>query len=200
MTRINRSASNKHQADVRPEYTLLGFLSIRDMHGYELHQQFQRKLGRVWHLSQSQLYATVKRLEAQGLVSATAENRTSGAEASLEGTAPSRRRLSITPEGSEKFESWLAEPSDCSSRIMRLEFISRLFFASSRDPLAAEDILLNQKAKVERELDNHRRLLEALAPDDGFNRLSVEFRIGQLEAQSTWLATKVEPFLRERGL
>ena len=190
MGQTKRGVLNRHLADVRPEYTLLGFLMHRSMHGYDLYNQFQLDLGHVWHLSQSQLYSTLKRLEAQGLIEGLAEE---------DGANPSRRYLAITREGLRHFFLWLMQPSDCSSRIMRLEFISRLYFASMQDLTIAEYIVRGQSARVSHELDNHRRILDGLETEDIFNRLALEFRIRQLSAQLEWLEKCVVPMLHGIG-
>jgi DNA-binding PadR family transcriptional regulator len=178
MGQTKRGSPNRHPADVRPEFSLLGFLVGRSMHGYDLYRQFQQNLGQVWHLSQSQMYSTIKRLETQGLVTGLVE---------AGGPKPSRRCLSITDEGRLRFSSWLLEPSDCSSRIMRLEFISRLFFASSQNPTLVSSIVGTQLARIERQLKNHERLLADLGDEESFNRLSLELRIRQLGAQLAWI-------------
>ena len=59
-----------HAGNLSPEYALLGFLVAGPSHGYNLHQHFLVELGHVWHLSQSQAYAILKRLENRGDISA----------------------------------------------------------------------------------------------------------------------------------
>ena len=182
MAQKSRGSSSGHLADVRPEYILLGFLAGHSMHGYDLHGQFQLHLGHVWHLSQSQMYSTIKRLEVQGLIEGLVDDG---------GAKPSRHCLSITPEGQRRYSTWLLEPSDCNSRIMRLEFISRLFFASTQNPAIVGAIVESQIASVRHELKNHERLLADLGTESLFNRLSLELRIRQLGAQHDWLVHNV---------
>ena len=45
---------------------LLGYLYGGPSHGYDLHRRVMADLGEVWHLSQSQAYSILKRLEKQG--------------------------------------------------------------------------------------------------------------------------------------
>ena len=52
-----------------PEMALLGQLYDSPGHGYDLHRTVVSDLGHVWHLSQSQAYAILKRLETQGDIS-----------------------------------------------------------------------------------------------------------------------------------
>jgi DNA-binding PadR family transcriptional regulator len=60
--------SSSHNAPSRagtlsPEFALLGFLLTGPQHGNDLHRHLRAELGHVWHLSQSQAYAILKRLE-----------------------------------------------------------------------------------------------------------------------------------------
>ncbi len=150
----------------------------RGMHGYDLYHQYQSQLGRVWRMSQSQMYAILKRLEAQGLVSGLVEEDSRG---------PSRRHFAVTEMGQERFSRWLLEPSDCSSRVMRLEFISRLFFASMKGKKTLELVITEQIAASYRELGNHERIYEGLDASEVFNRLALDLRVRQLKAMLEWL-------------
>lgn len=187
MSEKARDPSNRHVSDVRPEYVMLGFLMHRSMHGYELFSQFQTHLGRVWHISQSQMYAILKRLEAQGLVEGLLEEREK---------SPSRRYFAISPAGLAHFGPWLLGPSDCSSRVLRLEFISRLFFASMQGGGLPAIIVEDQAELLRRELSNHEALLAKLPEEDVFNRLGVDFRVHQLRAELDWLEEGVFPLLQ----
>jgi PadR family transcriptional regulator AphA len=57
------------------EHALLGFLSERPMHGYDIYQQISQPngLGLVWRIKRSQLYALLARLEGQGYIAASVE-------------------------------------------------------------------------------------------------------------------------------
>ncbi len=176
-------------SDARPEFVILGLLMHRSMHGYDLYRQFQTSLGHLWHISQSQMYSILKRLEGQGLI----EGLDNESDAAI---GPARRYLIVTPLGLSRFSTWLMSPSDCSSRVLRLEFISRLFFASMEGQEVTTIIVQDQIAKAEREFDNHKKLLDALPEDDVFNRLSLEFRVRQLATIIEWLHQTVEPLLK----
>lgn len=178
-----------HVRDVRPEFVMLGLLMHRSMHGYDLFTQFQAQLGRVWHISQSQMYAILKRLEAQGLIEGLVEEREN---------SPARRYLAITPQGLAHFSTWLMSPTDCSSRVLRMEFISRLFFASMQGGQVPAIIVEDQVALIERQLANHVALLATLPEEDVFNRLGVDFRVHQLRAELSWLREAVIPLLPAR--
>ena len=59
-----------HIGTLSPEMALLGLLYKEAGHGYDLHRTVNADLGQVWHLSQSQAYSILKRLETQGDISA----------------------------------------------------------------------------------------------------------------------------------
>lgn len=187
MNRDNQGSESRHTSDVRPEYVVLGLLRHRSMHGYDLYRHFQANLGRVWHISQSQMYSILKRLEGQGLVEGLVE----GGEGS-----PSRRYLAVTPLGLSRFSTWLLSPTDCSSRVLRLEFISRLYFASMEEGNVAAVIVQDQIETAERELENHERILAGLPEEEVFNRLGMDFRVRQLGAILEWLHVAVEPLVK----
>ncbi len=152
----------------------LGLLSGEPLHGYELYRRFQTDLAGLWRISESQMYGILKRLEARGLVSGSEFER---------GTAAARRRLSLTPAGRELLESWLLEPSPCTPRSLRLEFITRLHFVRSLHPDRAAGVLEAQRAAVAAEAAR----AGAERPRSGIDGLASSFRKRQLEAALGWI-------------
>ena len=63
-------SKSHHVGTLSPEMALLGLLHGGQGYGYDLHRKVVADLGQVWHLSQSQAYAILKRLEARGDISA----------------------------------------------------------------------------------------------------------------------------------
>ena len=53
-------------------YAILGLLAIKPWSTYELAQQMDRSLGRIWPRAQSKLYEEPKKLVARGLVASGA--------------------------------------------------------------------------------------------------------------------------------
>src|SRR5215813_12827997 len=90
-------------SSLTPDETILGLLAVRARHGYELLDCFRdtSQLGEVWKLSTSQLYAVLKRLDAQGL--------TAGREVSTT-DAPTRMEYKLTQAGEDRLQAWLNEP------------------------------------------------------------------------------------------
>ena len=83
------------------KYALLGFLNYDNKTGYELKQTMDRSTNHFWHAKQSQIYQTLKKLEADGLVVSHPEHQES---------RPDRRVYAITDSGKQAMAAWLAKP------------------------------------------------------------------------------------------
>ena len=132
-----------------PEMALLGLLYKEAGHGYDLHRTVKADLGQVWHLSQSQAYAILKRLEAQGDISV---------EKIPQEKLPSRQLLQMTGQGRKNFLDWLNAPSGGSTRAIRMEFITRLYFLKKYFPKKILKAFEQQRA----EADMHIQRIEAV--------------------------------------
>jgi PadR family transcriptional regulator, regulatory protein AphA len=100
-------------------YAVLGLLAIRPWSSYELTQQMDRSLGRVWPRAASKLYEEPKKLAAHGLArSATERN-----------GKRTRTVYAITPEGRRALRAWLAEPAD--GPVLEYEQLLKVFFAEN---------------------------------------------------------------------
>ena len=172
------SEKSGHSGARSPEYALLGFLYDQPSHGYTLYQQLATELGYVWHVSQSQTYNILKRLEAQGCVSSTTQEQEK---------LPPRQILQITTAGRSRFEEWLHTPSGSSVHAIRLEFITRLYFAQKLFPAIVPAILKAQADEINTALTRLELSRPSLPPEQTFNRLSLELRIQQLRAVRDWV-------------
>lgn len=172
-------ADQSHHAGGRsPEYALLGFLYDQPNHGYTLHQQLITELGYVWHVSQSQTYNILKRLEKQGYISSTTQEQEK---------LPPRQLLEITDMGRHRFEEWFQVPSGSSVRAIRLEFITRLYFAQNLFPEKLQTILETQSEEINSALSQLEMNRSTIPPEQIFNRLSLELRIQQLRSVQNWV-------------
>jgi PadR family transcriptional regulator AphA len=158
-----------------PQPVLLGLLMSEPKHGYELHQEFNRELGRVWQIGLSQLYAQLKQLEEAGLVTAQTEPQPN---------RPPRKIYRLTPEGGEVCVDWLYQPTPYLRRI-RVEFLARLYFFRKLSLPGLEHLIAGQKEECQSQIGRFDRL--AAETEDAFRRCVLEFRRGQLEAVVQWL-------------
>ena len=161
--------------DVSPRPALLGLLMSEPKHGYELYQEFEQELGRVWRIGQSQLYAQLKQLAQAELVTAEME---------VQDNRPPRKVYHLTPAGREVFLGWLHQPTPY-LRHIRVEFLARLYFFRRLALPGLHQLVDEQKAACHVRVESLERA--ARDSDDDFRRLVLEFRQGQLAAVIRWL-------------
>ena len=164
-------------SNISPEFALLGFLVAGPCHGYDLHQKFQVELGDVWHLSQSQAYAILKRLETRGDISSQLVE---------QDKLPARQILHITPSGKSRFEEWLYRAGH-NARAIRLEFLTRLYFTLQYHPDQAARIYETQCLEIRASIQRLESLLAHLPPNQPYNRLSLDLRLRQLRLIRDWM-------------
>lgn len=124
------------------KYALLGFLSYTSLTGYELENWINVSTGNFWHAKLSQIYATLKSLEENGLVTSHVEPQ--------EGR-PDRRVYTITDAGRADLHEWLATPI-LDSEVKKDGLLLKLFFSYP----TGKDAILTQ---LRLHLDLHRRQL-----------------------------------------
>ncbi|TNY38700.1 PadR family transcriptional regulator [Thermomonospora catenispora] len=81
-------------------HILLGLLTERPKHGYELKREHDERLPGAKPVAYGQVYSTLQRLERDGLV-AVAETLSDG--------GPERTVYRLTDKGRERIRSWLSE-------------------------------------------------------------------------------------------
>jgi DNA-binding PadR family transcriptional regulator len=99
-------------------YAILGLLAIQPWSTYELTRQMDRSLGRFWPRAESKLYEEPKKLVAQGLAEATAEQ---------VGRRP-RTVYSITEEGRAALAEWLRTPG--AGPVLEFEQLLKVWFSA----------------------------------------------------------------------
>ena len=128
------------------QHALLGFLTYQPMTGYEIKQFMDVSTANFWHAKQSQIYATLKKLEARGLIASHVEPQ--------EGR-PDRRVYEITPAGRAELEKWLAQPlTELDNHKDTL--LLKLFFSAGLD----KEAILTQ-LRLQRDLHQRQQALYA---------------------------------------
>ena len=167
-----------HIGSLSPEMALLGQLFGAPGHGYDLHRKVISDLGQVWHLSQSQAYSILKRLETQGDISA---------EEIIQEKLPPRQLLSLTAQGRKRFLDWLEAPSGGSTRAIRMEFVTRLYFLGFYMPEKLNTAFDRQRTETKRQVDRLEKAREKLPGEQLYNRMSLDLRLKQLNTVLEWL-------------
>ena len=100
-------------------YAVLGLLAVQPWSSYELTQQMDRSLGRIWPRAASKLYEEPKKLVSHGLASASAE----------QNGQRTRTVYAITAEGRQALAAWLHQPGD--GPVLEFEQLVKVFFADN---------------------------------------------------------------------
>jgi len=192
--------------ELAPQWALLGLLTQKPMHGYELYRYFTdpSALGQVWYLGLSQMYKLLKELEGQGHLEATVEEQEN---------YPDRKVYHITPSGRAAFLSWMEKPIS-SPRLIRVEFLAKLFLAQLLGSEMVERVIGIQLETCQAQLTRLQERMESgewrpvlscvegMENGDGrgdaargFKHLVFRFRQGQIQAVIEWLGTCRRVFL-----
>lgn len=127
------------------KYVLLGSLRYLPMSGYELKQFMDRSTAHFWHAKLSQIYVTLKALEADELVtSATVE----------QDSRPDRRVYTITDAGRVALDAWLKD-IHMEAGQSKEPLLVKLFFSGR-----VEKATLLTELRMQREM--HQKTLESL--------------------------------------
>ena len=183
--------------ELAPEWALLGLLTQKPMHGYELHRYFTdpAALGQVWYLGLSQMYKLLKELEKQGYLEATVE---------AQEIYPARKVYRITSSGRAAFLQWMEKPIG-NPRQIRVEFLAKLFLAQLLGSEMIERVIDTQLETCQTQLTHLQKRIRPADWELGtgnweltFEHLVFRFREGQIQAIIDWLRTCRRVFLEER--
>jgi DNA-binding PadR family transcriptional regulator len=154
-------------------FTLLGLLEPAPSHGYELKRAFDQRFGTDKPLPFGQVYATLGRLERDGLAVIV------GTEA---GDGPNRTRYAITEQGVTDLERWLADAEAPEPHLQTVLFAKVvLALQSGRD---ANVFLDTQRAA---HLARMRELTELRRTSPLTQSLLADYALFHLEADLRWL-------------
>ena len=156
-------------------YPILGILSRGPAHGYDICYRLREGVGSIWRLGKSQVYALLIQLERDGLVL----HERVGQE-----NLPAKNVFRLTERGEEVFREWLDRPVD-HIRDMRLEFLTKLWFAAQSEP-SSESLLIEKQAAACRAKVSALVKLRSAAKTET-ESLSASFRLKLVEAAISWL-------------
>ncbi len=171
----------------RTDYVILGLLSIEPhQSGYEMRKTIQGSVGYFWSESYGQLYPTLKRLTAEGLI-APSRRAAKGRTAKGRG---GRQEYSLTAAGHARLKEWLALPYRPDPP--RDEFLLKLFFGREAGPGVAV-------AHVRRFQEEYRQALALIEeigrvgtaknaehPHFRFWNLTLEYGVARMRAELEW--------------
>lgn len=155
---------------------LLALLDGRPSHGFALKRRYDDLLGQDRELRFGQVYATLSRLERDGLADGVGVQPGEGAD---------RKVYAITHDGVAELDRWLAAPQLPGGRPAELFTKVVLALAAGRP---AELVLDAQRAVY---LDRMRELTAHRHDGDAVDRLARDFETAHLEADLRWMEIAV---------
>jgi DNA-binding PadR family transcriptional regulator len=162
-------------------YIILGLLSIKGYQsGYDLHKTIKGSVGYFWSESYGQIYPTLKKLAAEGLI---VPGKTSRAK-------PQRQTYSVTKDGRRRLREWLAAPYKDDPP--RSEFLLKLFFGREAAPAVSMAHIREFQARASKmlasiaEVEKLGRERHGDHPHFPFWMLTVTFGLAQLRAALEW--------------
>jgi DNA-binding PadR family transcriptional regulator len=158
---------------------LLGLLTPRALHGYELKRAHDVRLPGVKPLAFGQVYATLSRLVRDGLVTEAGHERAGG---------PDRTAYAVTQQGRTELSEWLATVEPPAPYLSSALFAKVVVAVLVADEATARRHLAAQRAA---HLARMRELTAAkTAPDAGVGDvLAADLAIAHLDADLRWIQT-----------
>jgi DNA-binding PadR family transcriptional regulator len=161
------------------EYILLGLLYEKPRHGYELYRQITHfdAISLVWKTKQSQLYALLDKLEADGLL---VSKLVAG------GSHIMKKEFRLTGAGIQTFQAWKTSPVE-HVREIRQEFLAKLYFCQKDDGEAGFELIEEQRAMCCEWLTSQQMDMASAQDAQHFEHMVYQFRINQTQAILEWL-------------
>lgn len=169
------------------DLAILGLLHESPMHGYELRKQLTTKLGAFRAaISYGSLYPTLRRLQAAGWITESAEAAPDGPEVPLLTGRRGRVVYKITAEGKERFQELLGstgpESYDDTGFGVHFAFFSRC------DPATRLRILEGRRRRVEERREGLRDVLSRAAERlDAYTAELQRHGLDSCEREVRWL-------------
>jgi DNA-binding PadR family transcriptional regulator len=161
-------------------HAILGLLSQRPRHGYDLRAAFSAVVGgdENWDVKPAQIYTTLERLEEAGLVKRTSDMG--------EGDEPSRRIYALTPEGDTVLREWFS--TGVVPEHQRDEFFVKLMTALVSGEADVTRLVQLQRSTLYQELHAATTLRDSYNPRTEMAQiLLLDKSIMHLEADLRWL-------------
>lgn len=179
------------------KYILLGLLNYSPMTGYDLKQTIDHSISHFWHAYHSQIYTTLRQMEADGLVISEIHQTTG---------LPDRRVYALTTIGLLEFNTWLDSPLTEMSPVKE-ELLVRLFFSARRDKKSILAELALQRELHQKKLDHYRSMKSGhfieecsenpeMESDSTFWEMTLNLGLGYEEMYLDWLGKSIQEIER----
>ncbi|MEU6781268.1 PadR family transcriptional regulator [Nonomuraea angiospora] len=152
---------------------LLALLSRGPRHGYQLRVEFEASTGATWPLNIGQVYATLSRMERDGLVEPG------------ESDEQGRVAYTLTAAGRAELARWFSTPIVQSER-PRDELVIKLAMAVEAKEVDVAEVIRRQRTATMRALQQLTKAKRAAA-GGAAQRLVLDSMIFRAEAEQRWL-------------
>ncbi|MFW5714061.1 MAG: PadR family transcriptional regulator [Brevefilum sp.] len=171
-------------------HVILGWLSYEPMTGYDLNAVIEISTQHFWSTSQSQIYRTLSKIEAEGWVTQ---------EVILQEDRPPRKVYEISTEGRAELQRWLAafhEPDP-----PRIPWLVQVFFAGQISDSEILAVLREKQASLQSRLGRIRAArgisAEQFEPDEDprnifYWMLTIDYGEMKLQSQIDWIEGVIE--------
>jgi DNA-binding PadR family transcriptional regulator len=173
-------------------HALLALLSEGPKYGLQLREEFEANTGQVWPLNVGQVYATLQRLERDGLVAPAGDDAPADVLAAAGGGVPGapQKAFRITGAGTAELADWLRVPPDLSVP-PRDDLVMKILIAARVPGSDVHDVIQAHRRYLVQLMQEWTRLKQDAAgrgdpPDLAFG-LVVDAELFRLDAVVRWL-------------
>lgn len=173
-------------------YSILGFLHIRPLTGYEIRKLVEESVQHFWHESEGHLYPSLKKMTELGLIAKLPQELSASKRKTI--------RYKITEDGRYYFNCWLH--GSLQPRQLRDELLLKMFFCEFTDDSDAlllkhfQETQQKLKAKIEMLKEVHQIIKDD--PDEKFPIMTVDFGLHMLQAKYDWLSKGIKTVGEEK--
>jgi DNA-binding PadR family transcriptional regulator len=167
---------------VSTPYVLLGLLIAGPRHGYDLKHAHDQRLPQAKPLAFGQVYATLGRLERDGYIEASGQDRDGG---------PDRTSYALTESGRRHLDAWLAGVEPPAPFVTSTLFSKVVVSLLAGDADQARSYLIAQRAAHMARM----REMTALKANPGVgvgDVVAADYAIAHLDADLRWLQTTLQ--------
>src|SRR5207247_3361313 len=169
-------------------HALLALLSEGPKYGLQLREEFEARTGEVWPLNVGQVYATLQRLERDGLV-----------ESDDDADPGPQKRFRITAGGAEELAGWLRTPPDLASP-PRDELVIKILVAVRLPGVDVHEVIQTHRRYLVELMQQWTALKEEEEADFDLGlALVVDAELYRLDSVVQWLDT-ADGRLKRAGL
>lgn len=103
-------------------YGILGFLTYKEMSGYDIAKFFQKSINFFWHAQNSHIYLELKKLEKYGYVTYREV---------IQNDKPNKKIFKITESGRNAFNEWVGKITKQNFEMKNI-FLMKFFFSGAK--------------------------------------------------------------------